>query len=100
MLLRVMTEQDVPGGLRLNTICGWNQTATDWLRFLQQSPNGCFVMESNSKIVGTATTISYENRFAWIGMVLVDPDFRSQGIGTQLLHKAIEHLDESRISTM
>ena len=66
-----MTEQDIPAGLRLNTIAGWNQTSTDWRRFLQNSPNGCFVMEHDAKVVGTATTISYENRFAWIGMVLV-----------------------------
>lgn len=100
MRIRVMTEKDVLAGLRLNTLAGWNQTEVDWLRFLKQSPVGCFVMEDDAKIVGTATTISYENRFAWIGMVLVDSEYRKQGIGTELLHKTIEHLDQSRISTM
>ncbi|HTQ96957.1 MAG TPA: GNAT family N-acetyltransferase [Candidatus Acidoferrum sp.] len=100
MRIRVMTEDDIPGGLRLNTVCGWNQTGADWLRFLRQSPQGCFVMESDANIVGTATTISYEDRFAWIGMVLVDPDFRNKGIGTQLLHKTIEYLDHFNIPTM
>jgi GNAT superfamily N-acetyltransferase len=100
MNIRVMTEQDVAGGLRLNTLAGWNQTAADWHRFLRQSPAGCFAMEHDSKVVGTATTITYENRFAWIGMVLVDPEYRKQGIGTRLLNKTIEYLDQSRISTM
>jgi GNAT superfamily N-acetyltransferase len=100
MRLRIMTEQDVPGGLRLNTLSGWNQTAADWLRFLRLSPGGCFVMEHDGKIVGTATTISYQTRFAWIGMVLVDPYYRKQGIGTQLLEKTIEHLDHSHMRTM
>jgi GNAT superfamily N-acetyltransferase len=100
MRIRIMTKQDVPAGLRLNTLAGWNQTAADWHRFLKQSPAGCFVMEYDTKIVGTATTITYENRFAWIGMVLVDPDYRKQGIGTQLLNKTIEYLDQSRIFTM
>jgi predicted GNAT family acetyltransferase len=95
-----MNEQDVPGGLRLNTLSGWNQTAADWRRFLENSPCGCFVMEHERKIVGTATTISYESRFAWIGMVLVDPEFRKHGIGTELLRRAIEYLDSSGISTM
>jgi len=95
-----MTEQDIPAGLRLNTIAGWNQTSTDWRRFLQNSPNGCFVMEHDAKVVGTATTISYENRFAWIGMVLVDPEYRKQGIGTQLLRKTIEYLDQCHVPTM
>jgi GNAT superfamily N-acetyltransferase len=100
MRIRVMTEQDVHAGLRLNTLAGWNQTAADWHRFLKQSPAGCFVMDDGNKIVGTATTITYENRFAWIGMVLVDPEYRKQGIGTQLLNKTIEYLDQCRISTM
>jgi GNAT superfamily N-acetyltransferase len=100
MHLRTMTEQDLPGGLRLNTLAGWNQTAPDWQRFLRNSPRGCFVMEHDGKVVGTATTLHYESRFAWIGMVLVDPEFRKQGIGTELLRRAIEYLDSSGISTM
>jgi hypothetical protein len=58
------------------------------------------VVEVASQVVGTVATICYENRFAWIGMVLVDPDFRNKGIGTQLLHRAIEHLDRLGIATM
>lgn len=100
MRLRIMTEQDVPDGMRLNTLSGWNQTAADWNRFLDNSPRGCFVMEHDGKVVGTATTICYENRFAWIGMVLVDPEYRNQGIGTELLRKTIEYLADAHIVTM
>lgn len=100
MQLRVMTTQDILGGLRLNTIVGWNQTAADWTRFLTASPNGCFVMDDEGKIVGTATTFSYETRFAWIGMVLVDPSHRNRGIGTSLLQRTIEYLDAARIPTL
>ncbi len=100
MILRVMSEQDILAGLHLNTIAGWNQTATDWRRFLDNSPRGCFVMEHDNKVVGTVTTISYEQRFAWIGMVLVDPEYRKQGIGTKLLDRAIEHLEQSQVHCM
>jgi GNAT superfamily N-acetyltransferase len=100
MYLRVMTNQDVPAGLHLNELAGWNQTADDWYRFLEASPAGCFVAEEGGRVCGTATTISYENRYAWIGMVLVDPEYRKQGIGTQLLKKAIEYLDERKIPTI
>jgi GNAT superfamily N-acetyltransferase len=100
MRLRVMTRQDIPGGVRLNTIIGWNQTAADWERFLAATPNGCFVMEDADKIVGTSATISYEDKFAWIGMVLVDPDKRNRGIGTTLLQRAVEYLDGAGIPTL
>src|SRR5262249_51209997 len=79
MRLRVMTESDLASGVRLNTLAGWNQTAGDWSRFLARSPRGCFVVEDGTKVVGTATTVCYEDRFAWIGMVLVDPEYRKQG---------------------
>jgi GNAT superfamily N-acetyltransferase len=100
MQLRTVTPNDIPGGVRLNTLAGWNQTEADWKRFLLGSPKGCFVMEDGAKVVGTATTLSYEDRFAWIGMVLVDPEYRNRGIGTKLLERAIEYLDETGIPTL
>jgi GNAT superfamily N-acetyltransferase len=100
MRLRVMTKQDGPAGLRLKELAGWNQTASDWNRFLGASPEGCFVAEENGLVCGTATTICYEDRFAWIGMVLVDPEYRKRGVGTQLLERTIEYLDQRAVPTM
>lgn len=100
MRIRTMTEHDIATGMRLKELAGWNQTAADWKRFLEASPKGCFVAEIESKICGTAATISFENRFAWVGMVLVDPEFRGRGMGTTLLQTAIAYLDEMRIPTV
>ncbi|MGO8790983.1 MAG: GNAT family N-acetyltransferase [Terriglobia bacterium] len=98
--LRVMTPEDIPAGMRLKEIAGWNQTRGDWERFLAASPQGCFVAEADGEVVGSVATVSYEGRFAWIGMVLVDPIRRGGGIGTKLLVKAIEHLDGCGIASM
>jgi N-acetylglutamate synthase-like GNAT family acetyltransferase len=95
-----MTTKDIPGGVRLNTLSGWNQTDADWSLFLVASPHGCFVMEDGAKMVGTVATLSYEDRFAWISMVLVDPEYRNRGIGTELLRRAIEHLDDAGMPTL
>jgi GNAT superfamily N-acetyltransferase len=100
MRIRAMSKPDIPAGLRLNQLAGWNQTAADWNRFLEASEGGCFVVEDHAVVCGTATTISYENRFAWIGMVLVDPRHQKRGIGTQLLNKTIEYLEQQDILTM
>jgi GNAT superfamily N-acetyltransferase len=100
MNLRTMTSDDIPAGMRLKDLAGWNQTPADWRCFLESSPQGCFAAEVDGKVVGTAATIVYEERFAWIGMVLVDPEFRGRGIGTRLLQKTIEHLDAIGIRTM
>jgi ribosomal protein S18 acetylase RimI-like enzyme len=46
----------------------------------------------DGEVVGTVATVNYEGRFAWIGMVLVDPEIRGQGVGTRLLQEAIDIL--------
>ena len=92
-----MKRADIPAGMRLKDLAGWNQTEADWERFLDASPDGCFVAEAAERVVGTSTTIVYEGRFAWIGMVLVDPEFRRRGIGAALLDRALEHLDSRRV---
>jgi predicted N-acetyltransferase YhbS len=91
--IRVMTAADIPAGMRLKDVAGWNQTEADWRRFLRSSPEGCFVAESSGEVIGTVTTIVYDGRLAWIGMVLVDPEHRGKGIGTALLERAIDYLD-------
>jgi GNAT superfamily N-acetyltransferase len=98
--LRLMTVDDIPEGMRLKDLAGWNQTAADWERFLSVGPEGCFVAEREGRVVGTSTTIVYEGRFAWIGMVLVEQQFRGQGIGTALLKRAIHYLDSQNVPCM
>ena len=100
MNLRTLKTDDIAAGMRLKDLAGWNQTPADWRCFLESSPQGCFAAEVDGQVVGTAATIIYEERFAWIGMVLVDPEFRGRGIGTRLLRKTIEHLDAIGIGTM
>lgn len=92
-----MTPGDVSAGMRLKDTAGWNQTREDWERFLQANPEGCFVADQDGAVAGTVTTIIYENRLAWVGMVLVDSQFRGKGIGTALLLNAIHYLDARKI---
>jgi ribosomal protein S18 acetylase RimI-like enzyme len=100
MKLRVMHLDDIPAAMRLKDLSGWNQTRADWERFLAASPDGCFVAEFQGRVVGTSATIVYEGRFAWIGMVVVDPELRGNGMGTALLKLAIEYLDARKVPCM
>src|SRR5258706_11710604 len=83
---------DLAFACELNALAGWNQTEKDWRGYLEFEPNGCFLAEAEGRRAGTATTIRYGDRFGWIGMVLVHPDFRRFGIGTKLLRAAIDYL--------
>ncbi len=105
--IRVMDEGDLPLGMKLKGMAGWNQTEDDWRRFLALSPDGCFVAERavapraspekggdglDREAVGTAVACVF-GPVGWIAMVLVDPGHRGQGIGTRLVERAIDYLE-------
>jgi GNAT superfamily N-acetyltransferase len=89
---RTMQRPDIEAGLRLCRAARWNQTSRDWEMFLKLSPAGCRVAVKDEAVIGTVTTVRYEDRFSWIGMVLVDPAERGQGIGTRLIAEALDVL--------
>lgn len=87
--VRLMTEADVPGGLRLKSLAGWNQTEADWQMLLSAAPTGCFVAVQDGRVIGSTTLAPYGAAIGWIGMVLVDPAFRRLGIATRLVSQAM-----------
>jgi GNAT superfamily N-acetyltransferase len=80
--------------MRLKEAAGWNQTEADWLRLLRLEPDGCFAAIQEGRLVGTTTTTTYENDLAWVGMVLVDPESRRQGIASKLMETALDYLKD------
>lgn len=96
-VIRTMIPGDLPSARRFSSQNGWNQTEADWLRFLEMEPDGCFVADLEGQPAGTVTTLSYQKRLAWIGMMLVDSKLRRMGIGEALLRKALQRLEESGV---
>jgi GNAT superfamily N-acetyltransferase len=93
MPIRAMTSADIPAGLRLCRLAGWNQLAGDWALFLDLSADACFVAVDGDRVVGTAGAVRYDARLAWIGMMLVDPAVRGRGIGTGLLSAVLRAVE-------
>jgi len=89
-----MTPADIAAGLGLTRAARWNQTERDWGLFLRLSPEGCRVAVVDKRVIGTVATARYEDRFAWIGMVLVDQAERGQGIGARLMAEAMDVLKD------
>ncbi len=89
--LRPMTEADIPLGMRLKRLAHWNQLEGDWRMLLAASGGGNFVALHNGTAAGTVTTVTYQDHFSWIGMVLVDPANRRCGVGTALLTAAVDY---------
>ena len=92
--IRLLFESDIPAAMQLKDAAGWNQTEADWHRLLTLEPNGCFAAVKDGRLIGTTTTTTYGNELAWIGMVLIDPQQRRQGIATRLMNVAIDYLKD------
>src|SRR5437667_1688786 len=98
--IRLLTEGDIGAGMRLKELAGWNQTESDWRRLLKLDSQGCFVACIDHRVVGTATSTAYGPDLAWIGMVLVDPDYRRRGIATQLMQATLDSLRSRGVKTI
>ena len=96
-ILRPLTMADVPGAMALVHQVGWNQTAPDWERFLRAQPDGCFAASIGDELAGTVTTIVYDRRLAWIGMMLVELGTEGKALVSGSL-PALGSLDRSGVS--
>ena len=100
LILRHLTPEDLAFADSLRELAGWNQTLDDWRGLLELSPEGCFLAEWDGAPAGTITTICYAQELAWIGMLLVHPDFRGRGIGRALLGRSVEYLRGREVGCM
>ena len=98
--IRPLKQSDLTAAIRFSQQAQWNQTESDWQRLLKLEPHGCFVACTDLSVIGTITTVTYGTELAWIGMVLVDPDFRRHGIGTCLMHAALNYLQRAGVTTI
>ena len=90
VVFRDMTPEDVPAGLRLCRLAGWNQQAEDWQALLA---NGLFRLAiRGDTIVGSGGAVVYGRQLAWVAMILVDPGARRQGIATCLIQDVLARL--------
>jgi GNAT superfamily N-acetyltransferase len=97
--IRLLFESDIPAAMKLKEAAGWNQTEDDWRRLITLEPAGCFAAIKNHQLVGTTTTTTYKDQLAWVGMVLVDPQNRRQGIATRLMETALDYL-KGKVATV
>jgi predicted N-acetyltransferase YhbS len=95
-----LTSDDISWAMQLVECANWNQTPNDWRRVLENQAGGSFKAVANDVSVGTVTTTRYGSQLAWIGMMLVHPDYRRKGAGITLMQQALEHLHQFQTSTI
>lgn len=63
---------------------GWNPGINDADIFWQTDPDGYLGAELNGQIVAAGSVVSYGGEFGFMGLFIVQADFRGKGIGTRL----------------
>jgi GNAT superfamily N-acetyltransferase len=91
--IRSLSEEDIPRAMELKNALGWNQTPEDWRRFLQLAPEGCFKAVREGELVATAIACVFD-RVCWIGMVIVQEEYRHQGVGRRIMIRCMQYSAE------
>lgn len=91
--IRAMAAEDIAAGMRLCRASRWNQLEDDWRVFLNSTGSGGFLASKEDRDVGTVAFLRYDT-FAWIAMMLVDPQERGAGIGARLMEEALSALKD------
>jgi len=86
-----MTESDHAFFQELIDLVGWGLDRDDFNCMITSSPQGCFIATIDDEEVGVVVTTNYGS-VAWLGNLIVKPDYRGHGIGVSLMKHAIAHL--------
>ncbi len=90
--IRQMQTTDMEVIMQIKNAENWNQTEEDWLFLINSNPETCLVAVFENQVIGTVTAVNYQNKVAWIGMMLVLKDFRGMRVSKLLLNTIIEKL--------
>src|SRR3954470_7516850 len=85
VIIRPMELGDISDAMKLSTAEGWNQTENDWRLLIENPENVCLLGQIGHEVVATTTAINYSNDEVWIGMVLVNREYRGLGVARSLL---------------
>ena len=97
LAIRRMTETDLAVALDWAAAEGWNPGLNDAARFHLADPEGFFIGEANGEPIGAISAVRYDERFGFLGLYLVRPEFRGRGFGLKLWQAAMRHLAERNV---
>jgi ribosomal protein S18 acetylase RimI-like enzyme len=96
-VIRHMRKQEMGFVIDLAYKEGWNPGINDEHCFYNSYPDGFFIMELNSELIGCISAIAYDNAYGFIGFYIVVPEYRGKGFGLQLWNHGMQYLGNRNI---
>jgi hypothetical protein len=75
---RALRPDDSQAAMALSTEAGWNQTVSDW-HFMLRAGEARGQLTPAGALVASALILPYDDRIAWIAMVLTTESHRRRG---------------------
>ncbi len=97
--IREFTRADIEFATAQTDREGWHSTAASFEMCLRHDPDGCFIAEVAGTRAGMVSTTQYVEA-AWIGRLIVSPEFRRRGVGRDLMIRAMQHLARFGVRTI
>ena len=97
--IRPFREGDIEFAYKLDVMEQWGDTRRDIRRMFSYEPEGCFIAEVDGEPVGHVFSVSYK-RLGWIGLLILETEYRRRGIGTILTKKAMAYLLSCGVETI
>lgn len=95
---RLGTER-LAGCLALSKAAHWNQNEADW-RLMLGFGRGWGITLEDGTLAASTLVLPYGERFAWVAMVLVLPEYRRKGFATRLLKKALDENSRAGLTSI
>ncbi len=73
---------------------GWNPGKYEYLPFYLTSTNGHKGLFLDGRIIASLSTVRYSKDLAYLGIYIVDPKYREQGLGQILAKATLEDLED------
>ena len=90
--IRTMRRDEVDLAIELAAREGWNPGLHDAHCFAEADPDGFLIAEVDGRLAGCISAVSYEGGFGFIGLYIVVPELRGQGIGWRLWTQGMQRL--------
>jgi len=91
--------QHLAGAMALSRAAHWNQNEADW-RLLLGLGKGFGLSAADGELVASIVVLPYEDKFAWVSMVLVSPQHRRLGYASRLLARALAYLQSRGLTAV